>query len=116
MRSAYRRIRLSWRPTRWIWKQCGPAVPRQRQLACGLALRLHEGVYGAVEQPVHYCRAVRAVDCRLQKRNPVRLNELGKVFDSVTTARTRFWINGDPTMMLAVRSSLERTPSHSGRQ
>jgi HAE1 family hydrophobic/amphiphilic exporter-1 len=35
--------------------------------------------------------------------NPVRLNELGRVIDSVTTSRSRFWINGDPSMILAVQ-------------
>ncbi len=35
--------------------------------------------------------------------NPVRLNELGRVIDSVTTSRSRFWINGDQSMILAVQ-------------
>src|SRR5271165_2803327 len=35
--------------------------------------------------------------------NPVRLNELGRVIDSVTTSRSIFWINGDPSMILAVQ-------------
>jgi len=35
--------------------------------------------------------------------NPVRLNELGRVIDSVTTSRSSFWINGDPSMILAVQ-------------
>ncbi len=35
--------------------------------------------------------------------NPVRLNELGRVIDSVTTSRSRFWINGEPSMILAVQ-------------
>src|SRR5579871_299204 len=35
--------------------------------------------------------------------NPVRLNELGRVIDSVTTFRSRFWINGEPSMILAVQ-------------
>jgi HAE1 family hydrophobic/amphiphilic exporter-1 len=35
--------------------------------------------------------------------NPVRLNELGRVIDSVTTSRSTFWINGDQSMILAVQ-------------
>jgi HAE1 family hydrophobic/amphiphilic exporter-1 len=35
--------------------------------------------------------------------NPVRLNELGRVIDSVTTSRSSFWINGSPSMILAVQ-------------
>ena len=35
--------------------------------------------------------------------NPVRLNELGQVIDSVTTSRSTFWINGEPSMILAVQ-------------
>src|SRR5277367_5813595 len=35
--------------------------------------------------------------------NPVRLNELGRVIDSVTTNRSIFWINGDQSMILAVQ-------------
>ncbi|HEY3743646.1 MAG TPA: efflux RND transporter permease subunit [Bryobacteraceae bacterium] len=35
--------------------------------------------------------------------NPVRLDELGKVVDSVTTNRSMFWINGEPSMILAVQ-------------
>jgi hydrophobic/amphiphilic exporter-1 (mainly G- bacteria), HAE1 family len=35
--------------------------------------------------------------------NPVRLDELGKVIDSVTTNRSTFWINGDQSMILAVQ-------------
>ena len=35
--------------------------------------------------------------------NPVRLNELGRVIDSVTTSRSTFWINGEPAMILAVQ-------------
>jgi HAE1 family hydrophobic/amphiphilic exporter-1 len=34
--------------------------------------------------------------------NPVRLNELGRVIDSVTANRTVFWINDEPSMILAV--------------
>ncbi len=35
--------------------------------------------------------------------NPVRLDELGRVIDSVTTNRSTFWINGDQSMILAVQ-------------
>jgi hydrophobic/amphiphilic exporter-1 (mainly G- bacteria), HAE1 family len=35
--------------------------------------------------------------------NPVRLDELGRVIDSVTTSRSSFWINGDQSMILAVQ-------------
>ena len=35
--------------------------------------------------------------------NPVRLNELGRVIDSVTTNRSTFWINGEQSMILAVQ-------------
>jgi HAE1 family hydrophobic/amphiphilic exporter-1 len=34
--------------------------------------------------------------------SPLRLKELGKVFDSVSNTKTRFWINGHPTIVLAV--------------
>jgi hydrophobic/amphiphilic exporter-1 (mainly G- bacteria), HAE1 family len=34
--------------------------------------------------------------------NPVRLDELGRVIDSVTMYRSSFWINGDQSMILAV--------------
>ncbi len=34
--------------------------------------------------------------------SPLRLNELGKVFDSVSDTKTRFWINGHQTIVLAV--------------
>ncbi len=35
--------------------------------------------------------------------SPVRLDELGKVFDSVSNIRTKFWINGNPSIVLAVQ-------------
>lgn len=35
--------------------------------------------------------------------SPVRLDELGNVFDSVSNIRTRFWINGNPSIVLAVQ-------------
>jgi HAE1 family hydrophobic/amphiphilic exporter-1 len=35
--------------------------------------------------------------------SPVRLDELGKVFDSVSDIRTKFWINGNPSIVLAVQ-------------
>jgi HAE1 family hydrophobic/amphiphilic exporter-1 len=34
--------------------------------------------------------------------SPVRLDELGKVFDSVSNDKTRFWINGQQSIVLAV--------------
>jgi HAE1 family hydrophobic/amphiphilic exporter-1 len=35
--------------------------------------------------------------------NPVRLEELGKVLDSVTVEKSIFWVNGKPAMVLAVQ-------------
>ncbi|MBV8549942.1 MAG: efflux RND transporter permease subunit [Acidobacteriaceae bacterium] len=35
--------------------------------------------------------------------SPLRLGDLGKVLDSVSNDKTRFWINGDLSMILAVR-------------
>ena len=35
--------------------------------------------------------------------NPVRLEELGKVMDSVTLDKSEFWVNGDLAMVLAVQ-------------
>ncbi len=35
--------------------------------------------------------------------NPVRLQDLGRVTDSVTTERSRFWVNGVEAMILAVQ-------------
>ena len=34
---------------------------------------------------------------------PLRLRELGKVLDSVSNTKTRFWINGKPSIVLAVQ-------------
>jgi HAE1 family hydrophobic/amphiphilic exporter-1 len=35
--------------------------------------------------------------------NPVRLQDLGRVLDSVTTTRSKFWVNGVESMVLAVQ-------------
>ncbi len=35
--------------------------------------------------------------------SPLRLNELGNVFDSVSDTKTRFWINGHQSVVLAVK-------------
>lgn len=35
--------------------------------------------------------------------SPLKLNELGKVFDSVSNEKTRFWISGHPSIVLAVK-------------
>src|SRR5580658_7703525 len=35
--------------------------------------------------------------------NPVRLDELGRVIDSVTANRSVFWMDGEPSMVLAVQ-------------
>ena len=76
--------------------------PGQYQSAGGIALRVDQGIHGSIQQPVDNRSAVRPLIVEYRNGNPVRLDELGKLWIALA-GKTEFWVNDNLAMVLAVQ-------------
>ena len=72
-------------------------------LPTGTLYGSHQAVHRTGQRPADERRGLPAADRRLRNGAPVRLEEVGRVLDSVENDKVAGWVNGQRAVMLAIQ-------------